>query len=134
MPELWKVNPRSANHLILRLLVTSGYVTLGRACSAAMVFAAIILAARALTPETFGIFSVISTYAMVIDRLVNSQSWQSLIKFGTEALTCNDSSRYRQLVKISFLIDVSTAVLGALIAVSGTSVLALIYGWDDETT
>ena len=134
MPENSDLDPLAANRQIRRLLVTSGYVTVGRVCSAAMTFAAIILAARVLTPETFGIFSVIWAYAVVIDRLVNCQSWQTLIKFGTEALTRKDSSRYRKLVKISFLVDASTAVLGALIAISGTQVLALIYNWDNETT
>ena len=134
LSKLSDLNPLATNRQIRRLLVTSGYVTLGRACSAAMTFAAIMLVARALTPETFGIFSVIWAYAVIVDRLVNCQSWQALIKFGTDALTHEDRSRYQQLVKISFLVDATTAVLGALIAVAGTPVLALIFGWDYETT
>ena len=44
MPEIPKASATAANRRMWRLLVTSGYVTLGRACSAAMTFAAIILA------------------------------------------------------------------------------------------
>ena len=49
-----------------------------------------IILARGLGVKAFGTLAVIRTYVYLVDYLVNFQSWQGFIKFGSDALAEDD--------------------------------------------
>ncbi|WP_158222411.1 oligosaccharide flippase family protein [Tamilnaduibacter salinus] len=44
----------------------------------------VVLVARQLGPETFGIFALLTSTVLVVDRLVNFQSWQAVVRYGSK--------------------------------------------------
>lgn len=86
------------------------------------------LSVQLLGPYLFGLFVLIQWYERLFDALINFQSWQVVIKYGAQALEENDNERLKQYIKVAFLIDAVSAVVGALVAM----LLAdLVGGWLD---
>ncbi|ASY60067.1 lipopolysaccharide biosynthesis protein [Sinorhizobium sp. CCBAU 05631] len=73
------------------------------------------LTARALGPSEYGVLALCFTYTAAIERLVNFQSWQPLIKFGAES---KSAETLASLFKFGLLLDVSAAATGCVIAVA----------------
>ncbi|WP_082912471.1 lipopolysaccharide biosynthesis protein [Sinorhizobium americanum] len=73
------------------------------------------LTARALGPSEYGILALCFTYTSAIERLVNFQSWQPLIKFGAES---KSAETLTSLFKFGLLLDVCAAATGCVIAVA----------------
>jgi O-antigen/teichoic acid export membrane protein len=69
----------------------------------------------------------------LIDRLVNFQAWQGLIKYGAEALDERDMPRLAGLIKLGTLLDVSSALLGVIVALLGAAIIGRIMNWDART-
>ncbi|MDK1385984.1 Inner membrane protein YghQ [Ensifer psoraleae] len=73
------------------------------------------LTARALGPSEYGILALCFTYTSAVERLVNFQSWQPLIKFGAQS---ESTEKLNSLFKFGLLLDVSAAATGCVIAVA----------------
>lgn len=94
--------------------------------------ASLALTARALGVEEFGILVLITTYVMIIDKLVNFQSWQAVIKYGADALEQNRDQDFKSLVKFGFMLDGATAILGTAIGTSAAWFVGHWRGWDEQ--
>lgn len=94
-----------------------------------------ILVARQLGPDVFGIFALCTSAVLVIDRLVNFQSWQAIVRFGSE-LVDENSKKYvglPRLVAGCFLFDVMTALIGAGVACLSIYLLGFWMEWSADT-
>ena len=96
----------------------------------------IILVARQLGPDVFGIFALCTSAVLVIDRLVNFQSWQAIVRFGSQ-LDSNVSEirtvrSLPRLVAGCFVFDVATALLGAGLACLSIYSLGLWMEWSAD--
>lgn len=92
------------------------------------------LVARALGPETFGVFALVLAYVFVFDTLANFQSWQALIKYGAEHLRADRSSGFVALVKFGTALDVGCASVGALLAMILAPLLVPLFGNGADVT
>lgn len=92
---------------------------------------AISLTARILGAESFGILILIQTYIKIIDKFVNFQSWQALIKFGSEYKN-NDIDKFKDIIRICTQIDFISAVLGLFLSWILLVFISDIYKWDDR--
>lgn len=77
---------------------------------------AIIIAARHLGSGAFGLVVVVQTYVLIIDRLANFQTWETLIRFGSKAEAERSESDFQDILSYCWQIDVVTAVFGTTIA------------------
>lgn len=118
--------------LFRRLIKNSSQLLGGSLAQSIMGFGAVILAARGLGPEKYGVLVLVQTYALIVDNLVNFQSWQALIKYGADALESEDGQNFRRLIKFGVLLDVGSAILGMLIIVGGASTLWAWEYWSSE--
>lgn len=91
------------------------------------------ITARILGPAQFGTLVLITTYVTIVDKLLNFQSWQALIKYGAEALVRKSNDDFKSVVKFCTLLDVGTAVLGTVVAVMAVSWIGQWLSWDGET-
>ena len=73
------------------------------------------LTARALGPSEYGILALCFTYTSAVERLVNFQSWQPLIKFGAQS---KSTETLASLLKFGLMLDVCAAATGWVIAVA----------------
>jgi O-antigen/teichoic acid export membrane protein len=85
--------------------------------------------ARYLGPGPFGVIAIFRTVVTVIDSYANFNTWQALIKFGTEAIADQRPNDVKRMIKLAFLIDATTAVIGALIVAGLTLIIPGRFGW-----
>lgn len=103
--------------LFCRLLKNASQLLGGSIAKSALGFGAVLLAARGLGPEKYGILVLIQAYVTIIDKLVNFQSWQALIKYGADALEEDNPTNFKRLIKFGTFLDAGSAVLGTLVTI-----------------
>lgn len=118
--------------LFRRLFKNAGTLLSGNVAASALGLVSTALTARVLGPETFGILVLITTYALVVDKLVNFQSWQAIIKYGADTLESNRDDDFGALIRFGFFLDGGTAVLGTIVAAAGAWFVGQWRGWDAE--
>lgn len=118
--------------LLSRLAKNASVLFSGNVIASLLGLVSLTLTARGLGVEQFGMLVLVTTYVLIVDRLNNFQSWQALIKYGADALEHNRGSDFKSLIKFGFLIDGSTAVLGAVIAASASGIVGGWLGWSQE--
>jgi O-antigen/teichoic acid export membrane protein len=85
--------------------------------------------ARYLGPGPFGVIAIFRTVVTVVDSYANFNTWQALIKFGTEAIAEHRPNDVKRMIKLAFLIDATTAVIGTLIVGGLTFIIPERFGW-----
>lgn len=119
------------DHLVNRMFRNAGYLLGGDLLASVMRMITIALTARALGVESFGMLVLLQTYVAIIDRVVNFQSWQALIKYGAEHLSNGQHERLNDIFKLGFLVDLSTALIGSIVAASLASWAGFWLQWSD---
>jgi O-antigen/teichoic acid export membrane protein len=118
--------------LLRKLFKNSAILFSGNIVSSIIGLVSLAITARALGVEQFGYLVLISTYVLIVDKLVNFQSWQAIIKYGADALEHNKKNDFKSLLKFGFILDIGTAVLGTLLAASAAWFIGSWIGWKDE--
>ena len=101
-----------------RLFRNTGLLVGGDTVSAVLGVLTFAITARALGTEKLGMLILIDAYVRIVDKLVNFQSWQFMIKYGSDALAAKDPSGFKALVKLGTIVDSLTALLGCAIAIA----------------
>lgn len=120
--------------LLQKLLKDSSQLLAGNVVEGVLSFLAVVLAARGLGPERYGILVLVQTYIIIVDNFVNFQSWQALIKYGADAIEGGDSSTFKRLIKFGTCLDVGTALLGTAMAIAGIYAVESWMQWSHEFT
>jgi O-antigen/teichoic acid export membrane protein len=105
----------------------------GTAAAGLMGLISLSLAARTLGTERLGVFAMIQAYALIIDRLLNFQCWQAVIKFGADFLKQDKKEDFKSLVKFCTILDASTAAIGTIIAILIIIIAGRWKSWQQET-
>lgn len=119
--------------LFRRRFKNIGYLFTGNMASAVLAVVAFGLAARALGPEQFGVLALLSSYVRFVEKVMSFQSWQALIKFGTEALERNEPAMLKGVLRFGLLLDLATSSIGAVVAIIFALAAAHSFGWSPET-
>ncbi len=117
-----------------KLFKNTGLLLGGDTISAVLGVLTFAVSARALGTEKLGMLVLIDAYVRIIDKLVNFQSWQFIIKYGSDALENKDSGGFKALVKFGTLIDCLTALIGFITSLALTNVIARWQNWSPEMT
>ena len=116
-----------------RLFKDASVLTAGNVVASGLDFVSLAVTARVLGPAALGVLVLIRAYVTVINKLLDFQSWQVLIAYGAEALERNDRRLFQQLVRFGLCLDLSAAVLGALVGVSLVQWVGRWQGWEPTT-
>jgi O-antigen/teichoic acid export membrane protein len=101
-----------------RLWQNAAVLLSGNLVSVLFDFVSLVVTARALGPAAFGVFVLIQTYVLVVDNLVNFQSWQAVTKYGADTMGDRNNGLFKSLVKFGTLLDIASAVFATIIAVA----------------
>ena len=82
----------------------------------------------------YGSLMIGQTYMQAIDSLLNFQSWQSVIRYGSISLEKRDERGLAACIKAAFLVDVISAVAGCVISFAIVGFVAGVLGWDSAAT
>ncbi|MDL2225207.1 oligosaccharide flippase family protein [Eubacteriales bacterium OttesenSCG-928-M02] len=104
------------NNVFKRVIKEASFLVVGDIVSAIISFISLAILLNYISPTVYGTLTLIMSYVLLVDSLVNFQTWQALIKFGSEKLHEEDHLGFMSLIKSSFLIDISTAILGGILA------------------
>ena len=121
-----------ASETFKRLFKNTGLLISGDTISAVLGVLTFAVTARALGTEKLGMLILIDAYVRIVDKLINFQSWQFMIKYGSDALTAKDTSGFKALVKLGTIVDSVTAVIGCAVAVAGAGLIARWQNWSPE--
>jgi len=97
----------------------SGLVTLG-------------VLTRHLGPERFGVIALYRTVLTIVDQYASFNTWQAIIKHGAEQLAADKPDELKRIIKLAFLIDVTTSCLGCLVVVGIAFVVPSRFGWSPQ--
>ncbi len=114
--------------LVKRIAKNMSWLFLSQILVAFFGLASLIITARALGPAAVGILALVDAYVQILDRLFRLEPWQAVIKYGSEALAQDDTSRFRHLVKLSVVIDILGGLLAGTIALLLAPTLAPLIG------
>lgn len=104
-------------------------VAIGKFATAGSGLITLAILARHLGPGPVGVIAVFRTVVTVVDLFANFNTWQAVIKYGTEAIAGERADDVRRVIKLAFVIDASTAVLGALVVTGLAFVIPGSFGW-----
>lgn len=122
------------NDIILKRMFKNASVLFsGQSIAGLMGLISLSLAARTLGVEKLGIFALIQSYILIIDRLMNFQCWQAVIKFGADFLKQDRKEDFKSLAKLCTILDAATAAIGTFIAIASIYMLGRWKGWEQET-
>jgi len=116
-----------------RLLKNSSLLLFGNIIAAILGLLVTAIRTRSLGSKNFGLLVLIITYVEIIGQFATFQSWQGLIKFGTEAIKLNHKEEFMGYVKLSFIIDGLCGFIGTAVAISVAYLFPKIFGLDHNT-
>lgn len=104
------------DELFRRLTRNSAYLFSASAVSAFLGLLTLAATANALGATGLGVLAIIEAYAKSVERLINFEPWQALVRYGTSALEREDRTGFLRLVKASTLFDIGGATLAGTVA------------------
>lgn len=107
---------------------------IGEGGAAIVTFITTILLIATIGDNAYGILTIANSYILIIDSIINFQSWQTVVKFGSEDLEKSDYFSLEKLIKVCCIIDLFTAFLGAFASLLLASYISNIMSWSNEIT
>ncbi len=122
------------NRFASRLLKNAVVSFAGEGGAAVITFITTIILIRLIGSTKYGILMVANSFIIIVDTLVNFQSWHAMVAFGAQAEEKKDSEFMESLIKIGTVIDFGTAILGTVIALVTARFFSTVMLWNDEIT
>lgn len=101
------------NKMLLSRLGSILHLLSGNMAVAVLMAASTAIAARALGPQAYGILALVLTTGRIFERLIRFESWQPIIRFGSQPEIENDPGAMSRLFLLGLLLDVACALLAA---------------------
>ena len=108
------------------LLKNSSYLAVSRGVAAVCSLATLAFAGRGLGVLLFGILILITSYARAASGIAKFQSWQLVVRYGGQGLAAGDEQPFRTSTGFALALDVSSGIVGMILAVL---LLPLIAHW-----
>ncbi len=104
-------------------------VTIGKAFTSLAAVITLALLARHLGPVLFGVLALIRTVIAIVESYANCNTWQAIVKYGTEAIAGGRTDDVRRIIKLGVVIDVVTALLSAIVVAGLAFVVPSAFDW-----
>ncbi|EHH68155.1 lipopolysaccharide biosynthesis protein [Gluconobacter morbifer] len=104
-------------------------LTLGRVANALCSFIYIAFAVRTLGLPGFGLLILIHSLATTASMLSRMQSWQTLIRFGSEAFNGNDTDLLRQVIHFCIRLDGLSAAFSVVFGLIAVQIYGSTAHW-----
>ena len=101
-----------------RIAANTGLMMGSKGLAVMMGLGSIFLATKSLTAAELGVILFLHAYMLFFSEVTAFQSWQSIIRFGTDDLKDNDASRLAKLMQFGVKIDAISAVFGFVISIA----------------
>jgi len=106
-----------------RIAANTGLMMGSKALAAILGLGSLLIAMRSLSPSELGIIVFLHGYMLFFSEVTAFQSWQSIIRFGTDDLKNNDVSSLGRLMQFAVKIDAISAIFGCIFSMAVFSVV-----------
>ena len=132
-PDHWLDLCKSINEREFRRIYEgAGVLIFGNGFKFLLGIAAYGMTARALGVSQFGVFALIQAYVILMDRILNFNTRQALVKYGAQAAQSKNRAEFQALFKGLLVLDISTAIIATSIAIGVVYAFADNMGWSHE--
>lgn len=108
----------TSKHGVGKRIVTNAGLMLGsKTLSAVFGLGSLSIAAKVLSPAELGTIIFLHAYMLFFSEVATFQSWQSIIRFGTDAVKENANEKLASLLNFSIKLDALGAILAFLLSV-----------------
>jgi len=107
-----------------RIAANTGLMVGSKFMSVVLGLGSIFVATKVLEQNELGIILFLHAYMLFFSEVTAFQSWQSIIRFGTDDLKNDDAKGLARLLKFGYKVDALSAVFGFLISVALFSAIA----------
>ena len=114
------------------LLKNSSYLAVSRGVAAVCSLATLAFAGRGLGVLLFGILILITSYARAASGIAKFQSWQLVVRYGGQGLAAGDEQPFRTSTGFALALDVSSGIVGMILAVLLLPLIADLIGIGDQ--
>ncbi|MFB0612659.1 lipopolysaccharide biosynthesis protein [Aurantiacibacter poecillastricola] len=114
------------------MLRNVGHLVSGNAAALVLGVATMGILARTLGPAGLGVIVLVESYGKLINQIVKLENWQSLIRYGTQALESDDTPRFLRLVKFGFVLDIGLSLFAAAICIVFADLAGSLFEWDAQ--
>ncbi len=135
--KLWimkRIKKLKENTFVAKFLKNFLISFLGEGGASFISFISTVLLISIIGNSNYGILVVAYSFILIVDNVVNFQAWHAMISFGSDAIEKDDYEALERLIKIGTIIDVVTAIIGLILALSTASFFSGLFGWNAQTT
>lgn len=105
-------------------------VTLGKAMTSIASLVQLSLLAHHLGLVEFGVLALIRVVVSIVDQYSNFNTWQAVVKYGTEAMARACTRDVCKIIKLAVWIDFITAVIATLVVVGLALIVPHAFSWN----
>lgn len=113
--------------LIKRIIKNSGVVLLGNSTASMLNLISFTIVAKQLGPKYLAILVLAQTYAVIFNDILNIQTWESMIKFGSGSF---EYCKTKNVIKTNLFLDIISATAATVVAMLLVRPTVYMLGWD----
>lgn len=126
------LQPEPGRPAFQRILANTLWLLGGKGFGAVLSLVYLAIVTRSLGLTGFGAFALYLGVGQTVAALVNFQSWQVLIRFGTAPWLGGDHAMVRGIAGFCLTIDLISAAIGLALAAAAVAALAPQFGWSGK--
>lgn len=124
-----KLKTLPQDNLLKKIMKNSGVIFFGNSTASLLGFISFTIMAKQMGAESLAILALAQTYTLIINDMLNVQTWESMIKFGSREFKKRDITK---VVKTNFVIDIVSAIIASVVALLMVRPTAVVFGWNDS--
>src|SRR5574344_510889 len=133
MKKIQQTYKKIMNDLFWKNMFTNSFWAFAGDSSASVINLIItILLIKLLGNYNYGILILAQSYMSIIDVIFNIQCWKSVIIFGQKSLVNNNQNNFLYYIKVGYIIDIITAMIGAIISYVFARIVGNVFNWTNE--
>ncbi len=110
-----------------RLLKNTFWLLGGKTASGLFNALQIIIVARALGVKDYGLMVLVIAYVDIINKLFDFRVWETATKYIGTYLSNSENNKARAMVKLSYLIDISSGILAFFIVIGSAKIANKLF-------
>jgi O-antigen/teichoic acid export membrane protein len=118
--------------IVRRIYGNLGLLLGGKAAAGLISLIYIVIAARVLGPEDYGVLVLINYYAMLVGGLIAFPGWHAIVRYGVQALAAGDEAKLVRLLRFVGAIELGGGIAAVCVAAILAPILGPQLGWNAE--
>ena len=115
------------DNLIRKIIRSSGIIIFGNSAASAFNLISFTIVANRLGPTSLGLLVLTQTYVSIVNDIFNVQTWESMVKFGSDE---TQGSNMQSVIKLNSILDGASAVVAFIFALMLVKPVVYLFHWD----